>query len=739
MKRVLALTATASVLASYNASSAAQSAARPVPESRQASSVAGQASETQNGWGNAPAAASSLRLAEPPVQPTPSTPAPARTVRGTSHRSHGAGLAAHAKGRARTEASGCANLPVKWAHAERLAESGRIDEAYGIYAQLLHTCSGAGELEGTAWKAAKALPAAHVARLLADPAFDTAALRKTRSDIELQQMYVENAAGHFAAALEYSRSLRADPSVKLDPSALQVSGWLEEQAHEDATAERLFRQALETASDPEPARQGLALALLHQGRLDEAQAESRVSATPAGRRLNAQIALARAKTSGDRAQVDAALALIDETGGASDAPTRALMAWALLSSARPARAQAIFRDLHEQAPDNEEYVQGLAYASAAARDYAALDALVGENKPGTPALAREALAEHDARLALYSSASRVAGHPIEGHEAALQAMMDFDRKSGTAGQDKLTVWTMPQFSATMLPTPTLTVQVDAALLRLDDEVRHAWGKQLAMSARTDWLGGEFSAGAGAQLPGRGPTQWLGKIQFLRYARDEDAFFRITAKRDGIYDSLRAYEGTPSGPGPAIASSLEMAAREPIGGSAWHVGESLAGGAVTASGTAFNPFYAASLGVTRDFTAKGWSWLNAGPEVRFSSYRYDANRFDGPYAGYWSPKSNREAGLVFNAQSEEGGRLLFKTGGRLGYAARQLFTGRASGAFGEDTTTIAALVAPNVIVGAGVGYRASPGYRDMSVFAWVKIPLVQRAHLRAADLVTPRGF
>lgn len=648
-------------------------------------------------------------------------------------------MSGHAKAAPSIARPGCTNLPTKWANAERLADGGRTDEAYAAYVQLLHTCSAPGELEGTAWKAAKSLPAADVARLLADPAFDTPALRKTHSDIALQQMYAENAAGRFDAALAYSRSLRADPSVELDASALQVSGWLEEQAHDDVAAEHLFRQALLRVSDLDAARQGLALSLMHQGRLGEAQTQARQLTTPSGRRLNAQIALARAKASGDRAQVDAALKLIDETGGAGDAPTRALMGWALLSSDRPAQAEDIFRQLHEQTPENQEYVQGLAYAAAAARDYEALDALVTRHVPGTPDLARDALAEHEARVGLYARASTVAGHPIEGHEAALQGLMDFDRKSGTAGQDKLTVWTMPQLSATILPTPTLSVRIDAALLRLDDEVRHAWGKQLNFTAQTDWLGGELNAGAGAQLPGRGPAQWLGKVGYQRYARDEDSFFRITAMRDSLYDSLRAYEGTPGGTGPAIASSLELAAREPIGHSAWHVGETLAGGAVTATGTPFNPFYAINLGVTRDFSAKGWSWLNAGPEIRLSSYRYDANRFDGAYAGYWSPKSNREAGLVFNAQSEEGSRLLFKTGGRVGYAARELYTGRASGAFGEDTTTVAALLASNVIVGVGLGYRASPGYRDLSAFAWLKIPLQSRAHLRAADLVTPRGF
>jgi hypothetical protein len=416
-----------------------------------------------------------------------------------------------------------------------------------------------------------------------------------------------------------------------------------------------------------------------------------------------------------------------------------MIGWALLSSGRAARAEAVFQALHQENPDNEEYRQGLAYAATASHDYRTLETLVAANKRGTPAPAREALAEHDARRALYGRASDLAGRPMEGHEAALQAYGDVDRKSGTAGQDKLTILTVPQLSASLLPTPTLSLRIDAALLRLDNDVRHAWGKQLGVTARTDWNDGELAFGAMAEAPGQGPARVLGKLQYQRYAENEASFFRITVTREGVYDSLRAYEGVASGPGPALSSSIELAARTPIGESAWHIGETLAGGAVTASGTAFNPFYAVNLGVTRDFSVKGWSWLNAGPEVRFSSYRYDANRFDGPYAGYWSPKSNREAGLVFAAQSAEGGRLLFKTGGRVGYATRELFTGRASGAFGEDTTTLVALAAPNLIVGAGIGYRASPGYRDMSVYAWVKVPFDARAHLRAADLVTPRGF
>jgi tetratricopeptide (TPR) repeat protein len=725
MKRALALTAAGTILAWHGIASVAQTAA---------SATTASPSATGGGWGNAPAAGTSIRLAEPHAVTPPS---PTETVkRRASRRTPGVSTAAPAQAAA---TAGCTNVPVKWASAQRFAETGHADEAYALYVQLLHECTAAGVLQGTAWKAAKALPPAHIERLLADRAFDSPTLSKTRSDIELDQMYAKNAAGHASAALKYSRALRADPAVTLDASALEVSGWLEEQAHDEQAAEPLFREALARQSDLGSARQGLALSLMHQGRLDEAQAEASQLTTPDGRRLAAQIALARAKASGDPAQVDAALALIDETGGASDRATRAMIGWALLSSGRAARAESVFQALHEEDTDNEEYRQGLAYAATASHDYRTLETLVAANEPGTPAPAREALAEHDARRALYGRASDVAGHPVEGHEAALQAYGDVDRKSGAAGQDKLTILTVPQLSASLLPTPALSLRVDAALLRLDNDVRHAWGKQLGVTARTDWKDGELAFGAMAEAPGQGPARVLGRIQYQRYGEDEASFFRITVTRASIYDSLRAYEGVASGPGPALSSSIELAASAPIGESAWHLGGALAGGAVTASGTAFNPFYAANLGVTRDFSVKGWSWLNAGPEVRLSSYRYDANRFDGPYAGYWSPKSNREAGLVFAAQTAEGGRFLFKTAGRVGYATRELFTGRASGAFGEDTTTWIALAAPNLIVGAGIGYRASPGYRDMSVYAWIKVPFDARAHLRAADLVTPRGF
>ncbi|WP_368726331.1 hypothetical protein [Paraburkholderia phymatum] len=541
-------------------------------------------------------------------------------------------------------------------------------------------------------------------------------------------------------ALAYSRALRADPSVHLDVSALEVSGWLEDRAHDDKAAEALFREALKTASDPSSARLGLTLSLMHQQRLAEAAAESRELTTQQGMRLHAAIELALAKDSHDPAQVDAALKLVEETGDATEPSTRALAGWALLNSGRPAQAEQIFSKLHEAAPGNDEYIQGLVFAAAANRDYGTLGTLVGES-PGTISpIARQTLADHDERLGLYDHARALTGRPSEGQEPSLRSLFTLDRKSGTTGQDKLTVWTIPQLSITMLASPSLTVRIDGTALRLDDGVQHAWGKQLGATVRTEVGRGVLFAGAELEKPGEGPVQVLGKVQYQRIAESEDEFLRLTFSRDSIYDSLRAFEGAPSsGTGPAISSSLEVAARQAMGGSAFHFGETLSSGAVTASGTAVNPFFALSLSLTRDFRAKGWSWLNAGPEIRLSSYRYDANRFDGPYGGYWSPKSNREAGLVFYAQSDEGGRFLFKTGGRFGYATRELFTGRASGAFGEDTTTIAGLLARHLIAGTGIGYRASPGYHDMSVFAWLKIPFEPRGHLHAADLLTPRGF
>jgi tetratricopeptide (TPR) repeat protein len=687
-------------------------------------------------WGNSPAAQGSVRLVQPqaPQHPvTPDKPQAAKPL--TAHPT----VSSHPAHRA-TKEPVCSNLPAKLDRGQALAETGRAEQAYGVYLELLRACIDPGELSATAWNAAKALPPADVDRLIADPVFDKPSLEQVRNDLRLQRMYAENDAGHDANALAYSRALRADPSVHLDASALEVSGWLEARAHDDKAAEALFREALKTTKDPSSARLGLTLSLMHQQRLAEADAESRELTTQQGMRLHAAIELALAKESHDPAQVDAALRRVEETGDATDPATRALAGWALLNSGRPAQAEQIFSQLHESAPGNDEYMQGLVFAAAANRDYERLGTLVNGSPGNIPPIARQTLADHDERLGLYDRARALTGHPSEGQEPSLQSLFTLDRKSGTAGQDKLTVWTIPQLSVTMLASASLTLRIDGTALRLDDGVRHAWGKQLGATVRTEVGQGVLVAGAALEKPGEGPLQALGRIQYQRIADSEDEFLRLTLSRDSIYDSLRAFEGVPSsGIGPAISSSLELAARQAIGRSAFHFGETLSGGAVTASGTAANPFYAVSVSLTRDFRLKGWSWLNAGPEIRLSSYRYDANRFDGSYGGYWSPKSNREAGLVFYAQSDEGGRFLFKTGGRVGYATRELFTGHASGAFGEDTATIAGLLAPRLIVGTGIGYRASPGYHDMSVFAWLKIPFEARGHLRAADLATPRGF
>lgn len=698
------------------------------------------------GWGDAPAQRDRIRLAQPAAPaPAPAAAASAAALGESHSRREAAPLkqrrALELKPERETErnVAPCTGLPTQWTRAKMLAQAGQKAEALELYLDLLHRCDRRQEREGTAWQAAKALPSDETDRLLRDPVFDAPGLDKVRTGIRLQRMYDENAAGRYTTALVYSRQLRADPSATLDASALEVSGWLEEQAHDDTVAERLFREALRTTKDRESARLGLALSLMHQQRLDEAESHASLLTKPEGQRLRATIALARAKASHDARQVDAAIALAEKSGALEAPSTRALEGWALLDSGRPAQAEKVFHRLHAEMPANEEYQQGLAYAAAANRDYSTLQSLVDARSPQAASIAREALAAHDERRGLVDRARALTSRVSEGQEPALQSLVSLDRKSGTAGQDKLEVWTIPQFSLSLSPTPTLSLRIDAAALRLDDGIHRAWGKTLGGSLRTEIGDGVLTAGAAVEQPGAGSTQLLGKLQYQRIAERENAFARITVSRDSIYDSLRAYQGVAFGPGPAISTSIELAGREPIGGSAFYLGGAISGGAVTASGTADNPFYGASIALTRDFAAKGWSWLNAGPELRSSSYRYDANRFDGPYGGYWSPKSNREAGLVFNAQSEEGGRLLFKTSGRLGYAQRELFTGRASGTFGEDTTTFAALVARHAIVGAGVGYRASPGYRDMSLFAWIKIPLEPRGHLHAADLVTPRGF
>lgn len=702
-------------------------------------------------WGDSPAARGSLTLAPPPVPADAGKPVPSRhdatRAKPAPRRppSRYAAPAAHTpvatKEAAAATPSACGELPQKWDRAAALAQAGRPTDALTDYLDLLHACGKPDVLEGTAWKAANALPPAELNRLLADPVFDQQpSLRNSRNTLRLQRMYAENQAGHTDRAVAYSRALRADPSVVLDASALEVSGWLENRAGDDAAAEALFRAALAKAPDTPSARLGLTLALVHEQKLDEAQRQSRGLTTPEGRRLHATVELAVARASRDRARIDAALKLVDETGGATDPATRAVSGWALLDSDRPAQAERIFAQLREEAPQNDEYRQGLALAAAANQDYETLRRLLGENAPDTAPVARQALAAHDERLGLYDHARALTGRPLEGQEPAWQSLFSLDRKSGAPGRDKLTVWTVPQLSITMLPSAWWTVRIDGSVVRLDDGQHHAWGKQLGATGRTEFDQGVLSAGAALSKPGTGPVQALANIQYQRTGEGGDEFFRLAASRDSIYDSLRSFEGSEAaGTGPAVSSSLQAAAREAIGGSSFYLGESLALGAVTASGTSINPFYAASVSLTHDFRVKGWSWLNAGPELRISSYRYDANRFDGPYAGYWSPKSNREAGLLFYAQSDEGGRFLFKTGGRIGFASRQLYTGRASGEFAENTTTLAGLVSSRLILGAGIGYRVSPGYHDMNVFAWLKIPLEARGHLRATDLVTPRGF
>jgi len=665
----------------------------------------------------------------------------------------------------------CENMPVKWAAAEKMARGGEADAALAVYVHLLAACPAPKVAEGTAWKAVGALPKTQRDRLIDGPALKIQDLSAIRSELLLARMTEENKAGQFKAALADSREIRAQIIEARDAGALESSAWLEEQAQNAAEAQNLFRLAAGAAKTPESvhrAQMGLALSFMKEGKLDEALEAAALAPTPDALRLAGSIWLIQAQAASKAGNGEEALRLLDQAAlagvpvGDTEQATRG---WALLKMGRAKEAQGTFAALRVDGQNQKssetqiEARDGFIYAALETRDYGALKDVISEpasvfSAPETAGnaasadaesqratkMAQEAVAGHYDRMGYFGAAQAARGVPAEGLGASAQAMASYESKSGTQGQDKLRIATVPQLSVVLPPSSFLQARVDAYGLRLDNGARHAWGEGATVSAARQLDLGVVGGSLGVENPGQGTTQILGSARYQWASGSEQEFVHATGSREAVLDSLRSFEGdAAAGIGPATSNKGEIEGRARVFADDVFVQGSFTGGAVTARGTPFNPFYAVGVSLTRDFTVSGWSWLNGGVDLRGGSSRYDANRFDEKVGGYWSPKSNREAGVVFNAQSAEDKQWLFKASARTGYASRELYTGHASGAFSEGTAQVAALASRQVILGAGIGGRTSPGYHDTNVFAWVKIPFGARAHLTAADLAAPRGF
>jgi hypothetical protein len=638
----------------------------------------------------------------------------------------------------------CTNVERAWEGAENVARRGDAPRAYDAYLRLLASCTTRDELEGTAQRAADVLPEPLLERLLREPVMASRELAPAAYVVQRQRMYNAHAARDTQAALTLSRTIRKQVLASADPTALEVSGWLEQSAREPKTAEALFRAALAVERNSEGAREGLVFALLAQDKVGQAATEAQRLDGVNAPAVRAEVVLAQAQEHLKHERFEAAVASLDDAkalGLHADDGVLQMRAWALKGAGRSAEALALFRSLAQGAPQDAKLQEGLVetlYALGEDDELERLSASGGIAGEKARAARARRLSDHGQRVA----AARLVGEQVEGTGSAVTTTLGLRSKSGETGEGRLTE-ASARASGAMAVGAATRVEVDAEALRLSDGRDSVRGKELRARVRTEIGAMQVTGGAGASQAGNDtrPT-------FEARARLNTATGYVEAgiTREPVRDSVRAYGGkgimvTDAGgalvsrfvgraldtQAYALASyALDAAGRYRLDGS-------IAAGSVTGENLAANGYYRMSVSATRQFEYPGYSWLSAGPYLSLQSYERDENRFDGAYGGYFSPKSDVNLGLLGNALTREGGSSLYKVSAKLGFVSRGLHYGNDSGAALETNAEAMWLLSPHLAVGAGLQLRTSPGYTDVAARFGVQIPLERRSKLYATDL------
>lgn len=641
----------------------------------------------------------------------------------------------------------CTNVKRAWEGASAMADRGQDDKAYDAYLRLLSSCREESELLGTIFQAQKNLEKSSVARLLDEPVMQSPKLEGALNALKLQQMFAANKSKDARTALTISREIRPWVLDGKNAGAMEVSGWLEQRAKNPKAAEALFRSALRVDPDSDGARQGLVFSLLAQEKVDAANREVKQLTSSNADEVRAEVALAQARQSLQQKRYAQAITYLDEAetlGISLDSSELETRAWALKGLGKSKEAGQIFAELAQANPNDPKMAAAAVEAMMLNRQFAEVKELSRENSPIGIA-AKAATADHLEATGQRREAANMRGTTAEGYAGNLNTGMTVRTKSGEQGEGRLLATTIPQVSVSMPVGDSSELNVDVSRLSVKDGRNSADGMEVRVGGKTRVGDVDLDVMAGVSRVGDST-----KPVIDARASVDTAIGKLGARVSHlpVVESVRSYAGVnvdipgtnPGDPskrvfvGRAMDTQASVSGSMPVGDdSGYSVDWEAGGGAVSGTNTESNGYYKGSVALMKDFSHPSFSWLNAGPYLNVSSYERDENQFGGTEGGYFSPKSDVGFGLMGNLQTTEGGRSMHKASAKMGYVTRSLNYGTDSGISLEGSSQSAWLVGSHLIVGAGVGFRASPGYTDLSVRVGLTIPFEPRAKLYSSDL------
>jgi len=652
---------------------------------------------------------------------------------------------------AAVQPGGCANVSRSWEGAAALAERGDERRAYSAYLRLLSTCNDEKELIGTAYQAQKYLSPDNLDRLMLEPVMESPKLRQAMTTLKVQRMYAANKARDSKQALAISREIRPAILEAGDAGALEVSGWLEQRAGQSKTAESLFRSSLKINRDSEGARQGLVFSLLAQNKIDAATREAERLEGASGDEIRAEVLLAQSRSALKGGQYQDALRKLDQAermGLDADQSVLETRAWILKGLGKNEQSAKLFLSLSQEYPESSAIRVGLIDTLYAARDDKTL-AQLSQQTDATGNAAKEAMARRYEEQGRRGEAAKLRGERVEGESGNLSTALGFRWKSGDAGEGRLNETAFPTLAGEFKLGETMRLGLRGERYNLDDGVHSGSGTEFRARLTTQIKSVDVMVGLGASETGDS-TKATFETRAKMFTRD--GHLEVGVMREPIRDSFRSYSGviTPltqsDGSTRSVLVGRAMDTFGYIAGSnlineanRYKLNWSVGGGGVQGTNIENNGYYRAFFAVTKDLDDVDFSWLSVGPYLAVQSYQRDENRFNGPYGGYFSPKSDVGVGMMTNLMTREGSNSLYKLRAQMGYVSRGLYYGNDSGISIEGVGEAAWLISPNVILGAALALRTSPGYNEVIARVGVKVPFESRSKLESSDLTAFRTY
>jgi hypothetical protein len=634
-----------------------------------------------------------------------------------------------------SSAAVCTNVARAWEGAAALASRGEEERAYGAYLRLLSSCNAESELKGTVFQLSRNLSGGYLERLRDEPVMASPKLLDAYASLTLYQMYAANKAKDAPRALALSREIREYVLASSDLGALEVSGWLEQRANSPKAAEKLFRAALKINRELDTSREGLIYALLSQGKVEVASAEYQKLDARTSDELAAQLSLAQARqalAAGDMAGAQRRFAAAEKQGIELTSDVVATKAW-LLKGSDPAKAAGLFRTLLADSPENVEYQTGLVESLAQAKDYAQLAQF--KDAPGSAGdRVRSVLATQLETRGRRSEAAQLRGETPEGQGGQVSLALGTRTKSGNEGKRQLSQVVAPELAARVALGDNARLEVEAASLRMDNGLQSVRGREARMRVTLRGNDVEATLGlGGSQVEGASRLTFDSNLRFY----GDKGHFEVGGSRTPVTDSVKSYAGTYSSEGKLEGRAMRTELRlggEALQDSGLRLGWEAGAGSVEGENIAGNNFLRGRASLTQDITKEGWSWINVGPEVRLESWKKDQNQFKGGDGGYFSPTSDVGVGVRGRAISQTGGKTLYKLSGYAGLAARSQATGADTGVVIETEGTGSWLIAPHLIMQAGISFKNSPGYTDTGLKFGLALPFESRSKLNTDDLM-----